>query len=145
MKKCPKCKIERLKKEFTKDSKRKDGLDIYCKECKKEYRKNKPMLEYHRDYHRKYINTEHGEKVRTNGKLKRLYGITIEEYDLMFEFQNGRCKICGTEENGNKRFSVDHDHETGKVRGLLCYRCNTNLGWFENNKNGVFIYLEGEK
>ena len=60
-------------------------------------------------------------------KYQRMYGITIEDYDRMYEEQGGRCAICRTDQPGGagERFSVDHDHETGKVRGLLCNNCNT--------------------
>lgn len=159
MKNCSKCKIKQDEFNFFKDVSSKDSLSSQCKSCRKTKREDPEIKKrnserskqwlldnpnYHKDYWKEYIKTDHGQDVRTNGKLKRLYNITLEEYDQMFEDQNGKCKICGTEENGNKRFSVDHDHETEKVRGLLCYRCNTSLGWFENNKDNVLIYLEGD-
>ena len=112
------------------------------KEYKKQWLLDNP--DYHKNYWKEYIKTDHGKSIQRKNKLRLRYSITLEEYDQMFEDQNGKCKICGTEENGNKRFSVDHDHETGKVRGLLCYRCNTSLGWFEKNKDNVLVYLRGE-
>ena len=54
-----------------------------------------------------------------------LYGISIEEYESMLESQSGLCAICA--EPGQKLF-VDHNHQTGKVRGLLCPSCNGALG-----------------
>lgn len=65
--------------------------------------------------------------------LKVLYGITPEQYDQMFREQGGLCAICGLEGKktlATQRFAlhVDHDHKTGKVRGLLCHNCNTILG-----------------
>ena len=68
--------------------------------------------------------------------LKRRYGITLAEYDQMFEDQNGKCAICGTTEPGgrNGRFHVDHNHVTGVVRGLLCHHCNTALGKFGDDE-----------
>ena len=62
--------------------------------------------------------------------LKRNYGLTFEEFDLMLTHQDNSCAICkGTKTYGrHKRFTVDHDHSTGKIRGLLCHRCNTALG-----------------
>lgn len=69
-----------------------------------------------------------------NGHLKRKYGLTREQYDAMWAAQDGKCGICGGPpvgrvKNGNaKRFDVDHDHATGKVRGLLCHPCNVLLG-----------------
>ena len=62
------------------------------------------------------------------------FGITAAEYHSMLEAQNGVCAIClGVNKNG-KRLSVDHNHETGKVRGLLCQRCNLCIGQFEEDQ-----------
>ncbi len=65
-----------------------------------------------------------------NAYLKRRYGITSEDYDRMCDEQGGVCAIC-EEPEGQKKLkylSVDHDHKTGTVRGLLCHRCNKVLG-----------------
>lgn len=61
------------------------------------------------------------------------YGITIEEYERIFEQQDGKCKICDNVANGKGRLHVDHCHDTGKVRGLLCSSCNIGLGLFKHN------------
>lgn len=55
------------------------------------------------------------------------YGITVEQYGVMFEAQGGVCAICGRGP-GKKALHVDHNHETGEVRGLLCSNCNTAIG-----------------
>ena len=55
------------------------------------------------------------------------YGITEDEYTAMLEAQEGRCAICNLE----RKLVIDHDHKTGKVRGLLCKPCNAMLGPFE--------------
>jgi len=69
------------------------------------------------------------------GNLRRSYGITLEQYKEILEQQNHHCVICGS--NGHnkraKRLHVDHCHETNKIRGLLCYLCNTALGGFLDN------------
>jgi hypothetical protein len=69
---------------------------------------------------------------RRRWKLKILYGMTPEEYSVRLRQQKGRCKVCGRKpEVPTGRFSilhVDHDHETGEVRGLLCWSCNAGLG-----------------
>ena len=64
-------------------------------------------------------------------KLESQYGITVEQYNQMLENQNYCCAICGTEPV-NRRLSVDHDHITGQVRGLLCPKCNMGLGCFRD-------------
>jgi len=85
--------------------------------------------------------------------LYKKYSLTIEEYDAMWNKQNGVCAICGQPETAMNTFSgkkvllhlsVDHDHKTGKIRGLLCDRCNTSIGKFEENTDflmNAIIYL----
>ena len=75
-----------------------------------------------------------------NHKFKTNYGLTLEEYNVLFEIQQGVCAICekpetAHDERVNKpRFlSVDHNHRTGKIRGLLCGKCNTALGSLKEN------------
>ena len=86
----------------------------------------------------------------------KTYGLTLEQYEAMVEYQDHKCKICGIPEtensldkNGNpKRLSIDHDHETGQIRGLLCNPCNTALGSFRDNVESLqraILYLEGSK
>lgn len=67
--------------------------------------------------------------------LKRRYGLSQEDYDLILAEQNGRCAICGSEDPFDRwgKFHVDHDHLTGYVRGLLCSNCNIGLGQFKDN------------
>lgn len=98
---------------------------------------------YH-DNRDKYLNIERERSYR------KLYGIGIAEYDAMLSAQNGCCAICGTDKAGkaadqaSRFFCIDHCHETGKIRGLLCVACNTRLGyltWFEVNKEAVARYL----
>ena len=63
--------------------------------------------------------------------IRRQYGISLEEYYKLIEFQGGGCAICGrTQEPDGRKLSIDHDHTTGKVRGVLCYSCNRALGLF---------------
>ena len=76
--------------------------------------------------------------------LKVRYGITFADYDAMLMKQDGRCAICRKPPKG-RYLHVDHDHETGAVRGLLCARCNTALGHINDDKNrllGLIEYLE---
>jgi hypothetical protein len=63
------------------------------------------------------------------------YGITLAEYERLLKKQKGVCAICKKPEYDarQRRLSVDHDHETGRVRGLLCARCNRALGMFNDN------------
>lgn len=85
-----------------------------------------------RAYQREYY-TKNQEKAREKS-LKKWYGITLADYNQMFADQNGFCLICGVHQSQVKKtFCVDHDHETGEIRGLLCDQCNKGLGQFEDN------------
>jgi len=61
------------------------------------------------------------------------YGITVAEYDRLYAEQAGGCAICGESCPTGRRLAVDHDHDTGRVRGLLCARCNNGLGNFQDD------------
>jgi hypothetical protein len=78
--------------------------------------------------------------------LKLRYGITPEEYDELLVSQNGVCAICGEECSTGRRLSVDHDHETGRVRGLLCSKCNYGIGHLKTVENleRAIDYLENK-
>jgi hypothetical protein len=66
--------------------------------------------------------------------LKKLYGITLKEYYELLEKQDNKCAICGRHKSEfNKLLSVDHDHKTGKVRGILCNNCNTAIGKLQDD------------
>lgn len=65
---------------------------------------------------------------------KKNYGISLDEYNEMFNNQSGCCAICGKHQvEFNKRLSVDHDHETNKIRKLLCQKCNAGLGTYDDD------------
>lgn len=132
-KRCPKCKLKKSFTKFDKDKSRKDGYHPYCKICKRKcYRADRDHLK--------------------NNSLKFNYSITLAEYEILFAEQQGRCAICSKIETANnqygiKRLSVDHNHKSGKIRGLLCDNCNRGLGCFEENKSillKVIQYLEKE-
>lgn len=106
MKKCRKCGEQKPHGEFHRNKAAPDGLQYYCKACQ-----------------RISVNPE----VRRRWHLKNRYGITVEQYDEMYERQGGRCAICSAESPG-RTFDVDHDHDTGEVRGLLCNPCNRAIG-----------------
>lgn len=81
--------------------------------------------------------------------LKFRYGITQEEYTDLLLRQKGLCALCGTSSQGKKgaALCVDHDHETGQIRGLLCHNCNTGLGKFKDSIEFLELaikYLKGE-
>lgn len=122
-KKCPKCGIAKEKKEFGKDSTTASGVSSWCKSCKKVWRS-----QYRKD------NPGSLKKIDFNNDLKKHYGITSEQYWKLFEAQKGNCACCGqSHELFKRRLHVDHDHETGVIRGLLCTECNPGLGYFQDS------------
>ena len=72
---------------------------------------------------------KHWSEESRNERLQRQYSITEETYAAIFQKQNGKCAICKCRQH-YQRLSVDHDHKTGMVRGLLCTNCNRGLGRF---------------
>lgn len=84
--------------------------------------------------------------IERDRQYKKRYGISLADYDAMLAKQDGKCLICFAEKAGNagQCFAVDHCHETLRVRGLLCIKCNARLGWYERHKTAVAGYL-GEK
>ena len=79
---------------------------------------------------------------RKNVILKNVYGITLDDYNRMFNEQGGKCAICQRHQNELTRtLCVDHDHKTNKVRALLCVTCNTDVSVVENRLEEMTKYL----
>jgi DNA-binding transcriptional MerR regulator len=75
----------------------------------------------------------------------RKYGMSEDEFHSLLSLQQGRCAICGTINFGGRGYQVDHNHQTGKVRGILCFRCNTAIGFIDESMETVgkiIAYLE---
>lgn len=131
-KKCSKCgKIKNII-DFYKNKITKDGLQAICKKC-------------HREYLKKY--RQENKKEIEDYRLKYQYGITLEERDSLLKKQNYKCAICGKPERENKRkLSIDHNHHTSYIRGLLCNYCNGRLlKYLCDNKDraiGLVNYLQ---
>lgn len=165
MKICTKCKIEKKEKEFYKDKRSTDNLYPHCKKChyikteiyrktdksiaqRRKHQTSEEYKEYRRKYKKEYLkNPLHRKKenermkeyrktsANKNTVLKRLYGISFEEYSKLLLKQNYKCAICDIDEvEYGKKLVVDHNHKTGKVRGLLCRNCNVGIGLLQDNK-----------
>jgi hypothetical protein len=79
---------------------------------------------------------------RKNVILKNVYGITLDDYNRMFNEQNGKCAICQRHQNElTKSLCVDHNHKTKQIRALLCITCNTDLASVENRLEEMTNYL----
>lgn len=73
-------------------------------------------------------------EARRAQNLKKNFGLTIEQYDALLLAQGGTCAICREVCGTGKRLAVDHDHETGEIRGLLCFDCNSGIGKLKDNR-----------
>jgi hypothetical protein len=85
-------------------------------------------------------------EARKDYDLRRAYGISLEDYEGLLESQGGVCQICRKACASGMRLAVDHCHETGRVRGLLCGKCNQGIGQFAHDVEtlrSAIIYLEG--
>jgi len=83
---------------------------------------------------------------KRDSQYKKNYSITLEQYNAMLVKQNFSCAICGIHQSKLvRRLNVDHDHQTQKVRGLLCWECNKHLGWLENKEfcAKATLYIQG--
>lgn len=142
LKECIVCKEKLTLDHFWKQSASKTGTQSYCKTCQME-RNN----EYKRSEEYRKKQAEYREKNRETSvckALQRTYSITLDDYRTMLEEQGNVCKCCGLEYTV-KRYHVDHCHETGKIRGLLCDSCNRGLGFFGDKSEGVYkgyLYLK---
>lgn len=118
---CPSCQNMLSVDQFKLDSSSYDGLRSKCIFCTNEEKKK--LWAEDQKFKSKYRDRYY------QGK----YNITLEEYEALLEAQGYVCAICGKAEPSGRALSVDHCHLTGKLRELLCYRCNTTLGKFEDD------------
>ena len=136
LKTCSKCKQEKEVSEFFKRSDRKSGYVSACKSC-----------------YGTYIRTTNKQAQAARSRkslLKTNYGMTVDEYESLSASQEHCCAICGvTKDNAilgtGNHFHIDHNHQTGEVRGLLCLPCNTLLGKAMDNPTilkAAVSYLE---
>lgn len=114
-----------------------------CKECVRTESKN--WYKDNKDIKRAwYDKTKH---LKKDYDLKRNYGIDTEQYNQLLKIQEHSCLVCGTHQDALPRaLCVDHDHDTGKVRGLLCDACNRGIGLLKDNQvilNRAIRYLKG--
>jgi transcription elongation factor Elf1 len=143
---CLRCNKEFSVDKLVKNRSRKRGYNRICKKChtsdiKKIYFENHEEAKLKKRVRREKNKEKINEKNRKNYysklrgyHLKRHFNITLEEYEKMFTEQKGVCAICNEPESVEGRMlAVDHDHNNGNVRALLCYGCNTGLGRFKDD------------
>jgi len=126
MKRCTRCKKLKSKSEFYRDGRRKDGLMSQCKLCHGAWGSTKKWYLAH---------PVKAKEIGRKSPLKNHYNLTMDEYDSLLKKQHDKCCLCGDPEPVDrfKYLCVDHDHRTGKLRGLLCRKCNFFVGMVEEN------------
>ena len=161
LKRCTSCGEEKPVTEFHVASSRRGGRRSHCKECvsfySKSYREqdplkfkeaNKKWADANPEKIKEYIKRSNDKRQvwRRNYRMNKRYGLSLIDYNAMVESQRGLCAANGCLETVyGGRLSVDHDHSTGKVRGLLCHGCNSALGRVDDSiekLKGLIAYLE---
>jgi hypothetical protein len=155
---CSKCKIEKelSSDNFCKDKYDKSGFTYQCKKCRavkqKEWVKNNPETVKETNNRNKakrktFYSSPEGIICSRKAHLKRTYNITLEEFNNKLAEQDYKCAICKSNNTHDKHgvMAVDHNHETGQIRGLLCYKCNAGIGLLNDDKllmKNAINYLE---
>jgi hypothetical protein len=149
-----KSEVKQYQKEYYKNNKEiiANRSKVRAVECKEE------LKQYQREYYEKhadYITERKNNWIRNNkdrhmnNQLLWHSGIGLDDYNILFDKQSGCCAICGEHQSKFKRaLSVDHDHATNKIRGLLCMNCNLMLGHSKDSimrLKKAIIYLEEQK
>lgn len=136
-KKCYTCKHIKPLSGFNRNKSRKDGLNSICKECSRE--SSKRYYNLNRESHLQVVyayRKKHYIKYRALG-----LNVNVKDAETLFENSDGRCEIC----KKVKKLSIDHDHDTNKVRGLLCTTCNLAIGHLKDsieNLESAIEYLQ---
>lgn len=122
---CKRCLAEKPTEQFTPVKKHyaKRGRHHWCRDCRNEYQRN-----YRKEWTKKYPERRAAQKRRN---IIRSYGLTPERHAEMLSEQGNACAICRT--TPDRDLDIDHCHATGKVRGLLCSRCNMLLGMADDD------------
>ena len=127
---CPKCKEAKPSESFYRSATSNSGTSAHCAICMTDIaRERGTRPEIKEERHDIYIRDK--DKQRNNHLINK-YGITLEEYRTMSEAQNDSCFICGKKET-SKALAVDHCHRTGKIRSLLCGKCNPAVGFLSDD------------
>lgn len=139
---CFRCKGIKSTKDFPKDNSKKDSLSIYCSTCIRSINKARRSDTTYNAKRR----AESPRYARQNRawRLRTKYGISIEDFEQMFESQGKVCALCKSDKSDSNQFVMDHCHATGRIRGILCSYCNRALGMFKDSVdilNKAIVYL----
>jgi len=120
-KRCTKCGEEKPLDSFPRERRSSDGVTARCKEC---------TSNYQREWREQRGGNLYDRTIR--------YGISPEEYEELLDEQLNCCACCGSSNPRRKAgFVIDHDHETGSIRGLLCHNCNIGIGLLGDSLGGL--------
>lgn len=174
MQMCTKCKVEKEDFDFWKSKYKKSGFSSWCRQCTSFHRTHgegkEKVAAYNKSYNAKLAQTKYKKSpkgreksklqdekrkvsfdrklwVRSNN-LKRLYGITLDQYKNLVSAQGNECAICKIAFSDVLSGHVDHCHTTGTIRGVLCGKCNAAIGLFSDNTaflQSAIYYLESNK
>lgn len=150
---CGKCQVVKPLLEFGRDKANRHGIKAWCKPCMNNYnhrseqrikaeigetafraRKNDHLAKWKKNTRPKRL--EHFRRQDKESNLKRLYGITIADFNRLLAEQDGRCAICSTVKPQSK-WHVDHCHNSNEVRGILCNLCNVGIGALKENIDAI--------
>lgn len=136
VRKCKKCSEEKPLELFRKNKSCAEGRTYECLVCTREYKRN--LEASNKEHFKKYK-----KKYRTQGSrraecIKKDYGISYDEYVDIYNRDLGKCRICSKtlaiEKTENlETASIDHCHKSGRIRGILCGKCNIGIGMFDEN------------
>ena len=149
MKVCKKCNLKKPRSSYYKEKRVKDGLQARCIDCCKS--DARAVFEANPEpYRHRARQASINDPLLSRKRTCKKHGITLEEYDALLEKQGGHCGMCPATTSGHNMtddFCIDHDHITGKVRGLLCSSCNLLLGKAKADKGnsillGALFYLK---
>lgn len=137
LKACNRCKKEKEYGFFYNDRNHPTGKYSICKTCKG------ASVDVWREANRGRVNAKHREYNKAHYSRLRLtkYKLTLDTYETMMVSQNGLCKVC----KKSRRLVIDHCHTTGKVRGLLCHKCNTLISLLDSPElhAAAWVYVKG--
>lgn len=149
-KKCSCCNQDLPLASFSRASGYRDGYRGQCRGCRsaysREYARTPGGVQTKRRY--RSANIDKVREADSRAQRKKKYGLTDADYSDLFARQEGRCALCRTDKPKGRFnvFHVDHCHETGRVRGLLCHRCNVALGALGDTPQSIaaaLAYVEG--
>lgn len=131
---CTSCNLWKPLDQYPKNKNSALGIYSYCSECS-----NERGRENHKKYRAKGApDWENKRRKYRNAYYLRTYGITADEFDFKLSEQEGCCEICKTSlcvDEDPKKAHLDHNHDTGQIRGVLCVRCNKGIGFFLENED----------